>query len=44
MDVRTIFLNENLDEEVYIDQPEGSVNEGYEYMVCKYKKSIYGLK
>ena len=44
MDVKTAFLNENLDEEVFMDQPEGFVVDGKEHMVCKLKKSIYGIK
>ncbi|KAA0040148.1 UBN2 domain-containing protein [Cucumis melo var. makuwa] len=44
MDVNTVFLNENLDEEVFMDQPEGFMVEGKEHMVCKLKRSIYGLK
>ncbi|KAL4011851.1 hypothetical protein IC575_028915 [Cucumis melo] len=44
MDVKTAFLNGNLDEEVFIDQPEGFMVEGKEHMVCKLKRSIYGLK
>jgi len=43
MDVKTAFLCENLDD-VYIDQPVGFIEKGKEHMVCKLKKSIYGLK
>jgi hypothetical protein len=44
MDVKTAFLNGDLDEEVYIDQPEGFVFPGNEKKVCKLIKSLYGLK
>ncbi|KAA0061857.1 copia-like pol polyprotein [Cucumis melo var. makuwa] len=44
MDVKIAFLNGNLDEEVFMDQPEGFMVEGKEHMVCKLKMSIYGLK
>ncbi|KAL0550167.1 hypothetical protein IC582_014670 [Cucumis melo] len=44
MDVKTAFLNGNLDEEVFMDQPEGFMVEGKEHMVCRLKRSIYGLK
>ena len=44
MDVKTTFLNGDLEEEVYMKQPEGfSFREG-EKLVCMLKKSIYGLK
>ncbi len=38
------FLNGHLEEEVYIKQPEGFVEEGKEHLVCKLKQSLYGLK
>jgi len=44
MDVKISFLNGNLEEDIYMDQPVGFIEDGKEYMVCKLKKSIYGLK
>ncbi|XP_068662925.1 secreted RxLR effector protein 161-like [Aristolochia californica] len=44
MDVKTAFLNENLDEKIYMEQPRGFVRSGTESKVCKLDKSIYGLK
>ena len=44
MDVKTAFLNGELDEEIYMDQPIDFVTKGQEHKVCKLKRSIYGLK
>jgi len=44
MDAKTAFLNGNLKEEIYMDQPIGFVSKGQEDKVCRLKRSIYGLK
>ena len=44
MDVKTVFLNDNLDEEIYMSQPEGFIVQGQEHKVYRLLKSIYGLK
>ena len=44
MDVKTAFLNGELDEEIYMDQLLSFELKGQECKVCKLKRSIYGLK
>lgn len=44
MDVKTAFLNGDLNEELYMEQPEGFVLPRNEKKVCKLIKSLYGLK
>jgi len=44
MDVKTTFLNGDLEEEVYMKQHEGFPSSDGEQLVCKLKKSIYSLK
>lgn len=44
MNVKTAFLNINLDENIYIEQHEESKIPGQERKVCKFVKSLYGLK
>ena len=44
MDVVTAFLNGTLEEDIYMQQPDGYLQPGKEHFVCKLKKSLYGLK
>ncbi|GJZ93743.1 putative RNA-directed DNA polymerase [Tanacetum coccineum] len=44
MDVKTAFLNGRLDEDIYMEQPEGYVDPNYPNGVCKLQRAIYGLK
>ena len=44
MDVKTTFLNRDLFEEVYMVQLDGFAKKGKEHLVCRLKKSIYGLR
>ncbi|XXG82894.1 hypothetical protein AAC387_Pa10g0771 [Persea americana] len=44
MDVKSVFLNGNLEEEVYIEQPDGFQLGDDSNMVCRQKKALYGLK
>ena len=44
MDVKTAFLNGGLEEEIYMQQPNGFLEKGQEHKVRKFLKSIYGLK
>ncbi|GJR39735.1 zinc finger, CCHC-type containing protein [Tanacetum coccineum] len=44
MDVKTAFLNGDLEEEIYMNQPEGFIAHGQEGKVCRLVKSLYGLK
>lgn len=44
INVKGAYLNGNLDEDVYMHQPEGFIEEGMEALVCKLNKGIYSLK
>ena len=44
MNMKTIFLHEDLDEEIYRTQPEDFIVLGQEHKGCKLSKSLYGLK
>ncbi|GKB24603.1 retrotransposon protein, putative, ty1-copia subclass [Tanacetum coccineum] len=44
MDVKTAFLNDYLDEDIYMVQHEGFVDPNNPRKVCKLQRSIYGLK
>jgi hypothetical protein len=44
MDVKTTFLNGEIEKEIYIEQPDGFVIHEKESHVCRLKKALYGLK
>jgi hypothetical protein len=44
LDVKPTFLHGDLEEEIYMQQPQGYEVKGKENLVCRLKKSLYGLK
>lgn len=44
LDVKTAFLYGDLEENIYLMQPQGFIVPAKEGLVCKLKKSLYGLK
>ena len=44
MDIKTTFLHGELEETVYMLQPEGFTQHGNEHLVCKLRKLLHGLK
>nr|KYP47350.1 Putative transposon Ty5-1 protein YCL074W family [Cajanus cajan] len=44
MDVKSVFLNDFIQEEVYVHQPPGSVDNKFPKHVFKLKNTLYGLK
>ena len=44
LDVKSAFLNGKLEEEVYVQQPQGYIIKGKEDKVYRLRKALYGLK
>lgn len=44
MDVKTVFLYGDLEEEIYMNQPKSFITKGQEKKLYKLVKSLYGLK
>ena len=44
IDVKTTFLHEDIDEEIYIIQPKSFIVSGQEHKVCKLIRSLYRLE
>ncbi|KAL3700258.1 hypothetical protein R1sor_018280 [Riccia sorocarpa] len=44
LDVKTAFLNGELEQPVYMQQPDGYIVKGKEHLVCKLQRALYGLR
>jgi hypothetical protein len=44
LDVKTAFLHGDLDEKIYMEKPEGFVQNRIKKFVCRLNKSLYGLR
>lgn len=44
LDIKTVFLRGNLEEQIYMSQPEGFIVNGQEDKMCLLKKLLYDLK
>ena len=44
LDIRNTYLYGKLDEEIYMEQPEGFCVNGLEHFIIRLKKALYGLK
>lgn len=44
VDIKAAYLNSDVDEDIFVYQPEGYAVKGKEQLVCKLNKAVYGLK
>ena len=44
LNVKTTFLHGELEEEIYMQQPEGFMMKGKENFICRLRKNLYSLK
>ena len=44
INIKTAYLNSDIDEEIYMEIPEGFMNNGIKTKVLHLRKAIYGLK